>query len=125
MQHALHVSALALKGHVVTDEHIQPEVTAACAGSAVCLYYVTGTCKAKTLKCGRLHRRVLIKSAASSGADVCMFYLSDTGCRNGTSCTFRHFVLPRPSAEAPTSRRRRQPKSPDAQPHPDRTHRGQ
>ncbi|KAJ1447491.1 hypothetical protein M885DRAFT_542524 [Pelagophyceae sp. CCMP2097] len=94
MQHALHVSALALQGRVVTEDHIQSEVTAACAGNAVCLYYVTGTCKTKTSKCDRLHRRVLIKSAASSGADVCKFYLSETGCLNGTACTFRHFVLP-------------------------------
>ncbi|KAJ1450036.1 hypothetical protein M885DRAFT_533594, partial [Pelagophyceae sp. CCMP2097] len=94
MQHALHVSALALQGHVVTEEHIQSEATAACTGIAVCLYYVTGTCKAKTSNCDRPHRRVLIKSAASSGADVCKFYLSETGCLNGTACTFRHFVLP-------------------------------
>ncbi|KAJ1450409.1 hypothetical protein M885DRAFT_571325, partial [Pelagophyceae sp. CCMP2097] len=86
-------SALALAGRTVTPEQIQSEKTAAAAGTPVCLFYVCGNCNHPS-KCKRLHRRVLIKSAASSGADVCKFYLGEMGCHNGTSCTFRHFVLP-------------------------------
>ncbi|KAJ1445812.1 hypothetical protein M885DRAFT_548746, partial [Pelagophyceae sp. CCMP2097] len=93
MQYALKVSALALAGRTVTTEQIQSEKTAAAAGTPVCLFYVFGNCNHPS-KCKRLHHRVLIKSAASSGADVCKFYLGETGCHNGTSCTFRHFVLP-------------------------------
>jgi len=93
LQHALHASARALSGYTVAPAQIQSEMTAARTGQADCLFYAMGTCKAKLSKCDRLHRRVLIKSAALSGAGVCKFFLSETGCQNSASCTFRHFAL--------------------------------
>ncbi|KAJ1460742.1 hypothetical protein M885DRAFT_559398 [Pelagophyceae sp. CCMP2097] len=91
--HALHASARALSGYTVAPAQIQSEVTAARTGQADCLFYAMGMCKGKPSKCDRLHRRVLIKSAALSGAGVCKFFLSETGCQNSASCTFRHFAL--------------------------------
>ncbi|KAJ1444918.1 hypothetical protein M885DRAFT_580095, partial [Pelagophyceae sp. CCMP2097] len=75
MQGALRLSMLALTGY-----------------SLDCLYYALGKCNTP-LKCKRLHRRVLIKTAASSGAEVCKFYFTEKSCNNGALFTLRRIVL--------------------------------